>query len=165
MLTRLDAKGQSFSYSYDALNRLTTLDAPGTADDISYTYDSCTNGLGRLCSVAIGDGLGSNTVSYGYDALGNVICASGHQLWLRHRRACSNHHLSLRQCVIYTYDAAGQVSQVDLNRPRSPISASAIIYAPFGPVTDLTYGNGHSLSQGVDTAYRFTDHTVTGAWN
>ena len=34
----MDAKGQVFTYHYDALNRLTFFDARGTADDVSYTY-------------------------------------------------------------------------------------------------------------------------------
>jgi RHS repeat-associated protein len=53
---------------------------------------------------------------------------------------------------------------VDLQQGEQTTTlASDISYAPFGPVTSMTYGNGHTLSQGVDSAYRFTDHTVSGA--
>lgn len=50
--TRTDAKSQVFNYSYDAANRLTTLDAPGNNDDLTYRYDTCPNGQGRLCQIA-----------------------------------------------------------------------------------------------------------------
>ena len=49
--TQTDAKGQLFSYVYDHHNRLTSLDVPGTEDDVSYVYDSCTFSftLGWFC--------------------------------------------------------------------------------------------------------------------
>ena len=40
--------------------------------------------------------------------------------------------------------------------------ANAISYAPFGPVTALSYGNGLSLSQSFDNAYRMTGQTIAG---
>ncbi|KPJ92849.1 MAG: hypothetical protein AMJ55_09145 [Gammaproteobacteria bacterium SG8_15] len=164
VLTRVDAKGQSFAYSYDVLNRLTLLDGPGTADDISYTYDSCTNGIGRLCSVVIGDGAGNKTVMHTYSALGDITVHQGIGYSHDHVGRIKTISYPSGNVVTYTYDAAGQVSQVDLQQgAQTTTLASGISYAPFGPVTALTYGNGHTLSQGVDTAYRFTDHTVTGA--
>ena len=63
-----DAKGQLFSYSYDALGRIILADAPGTADDVTYNYDTCDNGSGKLCSVT-----GSSaTVSYTYSVFGDI---------------------------------------------------------------------------------------------
>jgi RHS repeat-associated protein len=164
VLTRTDAKGQSFAYSYDALNRLATLNAPGTADDITYTYDTCNNGVGRLCAVIIGDGAGNKTVTYAYDAFGNVISQQGINYSYDSVSRIKTLTYPSGNVVTYIYDAAGQVSQVDLQQDAQTTTlASEISYAPFGPVTSMTYGNGHTLSQGVDSAYRFTDHTVTGA--
>lgn len=162
--TKQDAKGQSFNYSYDALNRLVLLDAPGTVDDIAYTYDSCTNGAGRLCQIVIGDGTGNQVTTYSYDGVGHVISHQGvvysYDVLDRVR---SMNYPSSRQ-VVYNYNIAGQVSQVELiDQGQSTILASNMTYAPFGPVTDFTYGNGKTLSQGLDPAYRFTSHHVTGA--
>ena len=47
---------QRVDYSYDALDRLSGIDAPGTVDDIGYAYDTCPNGVGRLCTVTYGGG-------------------------------------------------------------------------------------------------------------
>ncbi|MGD8843270.1 MAG: RHS repeat-associated core domain-containing protein [Gammaproteobacteria bacterium] len=148
------ADQQVFTYTYDALNRLTALDAPGTDGDIAYTYDSCANGVGRLCSAtqngvvadyaynAIGDVIAHQGVGYAYDAAGRVqtiTYPSGAEL-------------------VYQYDAAGQVSRVELNADGSTaVLADAIQYEPFGPVRQLNYGNGLSLSQALDSAYRLTD--------
>ena len=108
--TRIDNKGQQFAYRYDALNRLIALDAPGTADDIAYEYDSCGNGSGRLCRVV----MGSSAVSYRYDAFGNITA---------HQRAAYTFDAADRlktisypsaAVITYHYDAAGQVSRVDM---------------------------------------------------
>jgi RHS repeat-associated protein len=164
VLTRLDAKGQSFAYNYDAFNRLTSLDVPGTVDDITYTYDSCANGIGRLCNVVIGDGAGNKTVTYTYAVLGDVTSHQGIGYSHDNVGRIKTFSYPSGNMVTYTYDAAGRVSQVDLQQgAQTTTLASGISYAPFGPVTALTYGNGHTLSQGVDSAYRYTDHTVTGA--
>ena len=40
--------------------------------------------------------------------------------------------------------------------------ADAIGYAPFGPIERLTYGNGLTLSQTLDTAYRMTGQSIAG---
>jgi RHS repeat-associated protein len=57
-LTR--ANGAITTYGYDALNRPTTVSAGGQTQ--TFAYDSCTNGVGRLCTV--GDATGSTAYSY-----------------------------------------------------------------------------------------------------
>jgi YD repeat-containing protein len=47
--TRLDARGKLATYGYDALNRLTS--ASYGDQTVSYVWDACANGLGRLCQV------------------------------------------------------------------------------------------------------------------
>ena len=155
--TRIDNKGQQFTYRYDALNRLIALDAPGTADDIAYEYDSCGNGSGRLCRVV----MGSSAVSYRYDAFGNITA---------HQRAAYTFDAADRlktisypsaAVITYHYDAAGQVSKVDLEAGgKVSTLASGITYAPFGGMARLVYGNGRALSQGYDSAYRMTTQLV-----
>ncbi|MBU1192528.1 MAG: RHS domain-containing protein [Gammaproteobacteria bacterium] len=154
---KTDAKGQVIGYAYDALNRLTVVDAPGLNDDITYTYDTC--GSGRLCRIsnatasveqhydAFGELTGLPGVSYTYDAAGRVktlTYPSGAQ-------------------VTYGYDAAGRVGSVSLTvNGVTQTLASTISYAPFGPLTSLTYGNGRVLTQTVDTAYRLTAQSIPG---
>jgi RHS repeat-associated protein len=155
----LTARNHSFTYTYDALNRLTFADAPETANDVTYLYDTCLHGIGRLCSVNNSFG----TVTYGYDGLGNV---TGHQsLGYTYTAAGRLRTLTYPSgaVVTYDYDAAGQVSQVNLTRNgTTQVIASGIQYTPFGPIKAMNYGNGKTLTQTWDSAYRVRLQTVPG---
>jgi YD repeat-containing protein len=66
-----DARNVTTQYSYDALNRVTAIDYPGTEEDTSLIFDSytgCANGTGRLCKVTDQSG----TTEYAYDGHGTV---------------------------------------------------------------------------------------------
>ncbi len=147
----LDANGETVNYTYDALNRLTSVTTSNVDDNYQYEYDNCQNGAGRLCKV-------SNTTSaqhYSYDAFGNVT----NQQALQYAYDTANRLQSISYVsgaiVHYSYDASGQVSQVTLERNGSIVPlASNINYEAFGDITNLLYGNGLSLSQSRDNAYR-----------
>ncbi|MGQ0595502.1 MAG: hypothetical protein ACT4QB_23540, partial [Gammaproteobacteria bacterium] len=48
-LTRMsDARGITVLYTYDALDRITSMRFPDPGEDVTYTYDTCPFGLGRL---------------------------------------------------------------------------------------------------------------------
>ncbi|MFO7557789.1 MAG: RHS repeat-associated core domain-containing protein [Desulfobacterales bacterium] len=160
MTTRTDAKGQSFAYSYDGQNRLTSVNAPDTDDDVSYVYDTCTNGDGYLCSIS----MNTSQVDYAYDAFGRV---AGHQ-GVSYSYNEVGQTLSMTYpsgaIVTYSYNSAGQVVQVELSyEGENTILANNITYKPFGPVTSITYGNNLSLAQASDQAYRFSSITVPNA--
>ncbi len=56
LISQLDPKAQTVNYTYDDLNRPLTEDYTGsTGTEATYTYDTCVNGKGRLCSVATND--------------------------------------------------------------------------------------------------------------
>jgi YD repeat-containing protein len=71
--TLTDPKSQTINYSYDALSRKKTEDYTGqSGTEITYTYDTCNDGKGRLC-------LASSTASriaYNYNPLGLQSSAS-----------------------------------------------------------------------------------------
>ena len=160
LMTKLDANGQAFSYIYDSLNRLTLLDAPGTTDDIAYSYDNCTNGVGSLCNIA----MGSSIVSYSYDAFGNTTASQ--TMVYDHDAANRIRTLTyLSGAVVnYSYDMAGQISRVVLTgNGMDTVLAEQISYQPFGGIESLRYGNGTLLTQQVDTAYRFTEQSIPGS--
>ena len=150
----------SISYAYDALNRLTLEDAPGTQEDVTYDYDACPNGIGRSCRVDTGAG---STAQYDYDAYGNVTRHQG----IDYTYDVANRLESLRYpsgaLIMYHYDAAGRVSDVDLTFNGQTQSLATLIgHLPFGGLTTLTYGNAKTLTQTYDTAYRLTGQTVPG---
>jgi len=60
--------GETVSLSYDALNRVTLRDAPGTDNDKTYVYDL----LGRTESVSIA----GHTNGFTYNALGQAVTAT-----------------------------------------------------------------------------------------
>jgi len=157
---RVDSKEQSFSYSYDNLNRLTLLDAPGTADDIAYGYDSCTNGVGHLCSITHG----TSSVLNSYDAFGNITAtqAIAYVYDVANRVRVITYPSGSE--VGYSYDATGRVNRIELTANGvQTLLAEEVRYKPFGDIESLRYGNGLTLNQSVDTAYRLTGQSVTAA--
>jgi RHS repeat-associated protein len=159
---RTDAKGQVLAYSYDAANRLMFIDAPGTAEDVTFTYDNCDHGNGRLCAVTTGTG---STVNYTYTAFGDVTAHQGVGYAYTATGQVGTMWYPSGRSVTYSYDAAGQVNGVTTtDGTTSQTLASTITYEPFGPVNALNYGNGLSLAQALDTAYRLTQQRVTGVF-
>ena len=155
---KTDAKGQVIIYSYDALNRLTNVDATGTEDDLTYTYDNCANGTNRLCTVQSA----TQTVHNTYDAFGEVTRSQGISRTYVADKLDTMTYPSGAQ-VSYTYDLAGQITQMDLiQNGMSETIVSNIQYAPLGPIKQLTWGNSQILTQTLDSAYRMTDKSTPG---
>jgi YD repeat-containing protein len=149
MLTKTDARGVVATYSYDVLNRVTSISYPATtsitgngpAQTITYQYDSCPNGKGRLCSFTDRTG----TTSYSYDVQGRVLSKT-------------QTVGGLTQTVAYRYNAAGQMDEMTLpsgkkvalnytnNRVTGlTVDGQAVVklaeYEPFGPIGEWTWGN------------------------
>ena len=160
LISKTDARGIEVAYEYDAANRLVFIDAPGTAEDIVYEYDTCDQGVGRLCAVTYGASGDANDISYGYNGFGDVIAHQGVQYrYDAAGRVASMIYASGTE-VLYQYDSAGNVSNVSVSTASGVQSlASDLAYAPFGGVSHLNYGNGLSLSQQWDTAYRMSSQS------
>ncbi len=161
---KTDANGQVFVYTYDALNRLTGLNAPGTDDDITYTYDSCLNGSGRLCRVSYGPGfLNGSAVHYQYNGFGDRIGHQGLLYGYDSAGRVATIDYPSGATLAYFYEAAGNINQVDYTvGGQTQTLVSALAYAPFGPMTTATYGNGKSLTTTLDNAYRITGINIPG---
>src|SRR6185437_14902523 len=91
-MTRAD--GTQTTYGYDGLNRMTSVSAGGLTQ--SFAYDSCTNGIGRLCS----DGDASGVTSYSYMPEG----------WIAGRGFTVG---SATYALGYAHDAVGNVTTVN----------------------------------------------------
>jgi RHS repeat-associated core domain len=162
-MTRAD--GTQTTYGYDGLNRRTSVSAGGLTQ--SFAYDSCTNGIGRLCSDSDATGatsysytpegwiagrgftIGSTTyaLGYGHDALGHVSTVNypdGNQ-------------------ANYTY-TAGVVSGVSLTLGGTVVNgATAITYRPGDlAMAGWTSSNGLVNTLGYDTDGRLTGISVPG---
>ncbi len=155
---KTDPRPQDTLYVYDELNRVQTI----TYSDelVTYTYDSCVNGIGHLCQVSDRSG----STSYSYDVKGrvtsktqNVNVASG---------------TSRPYTMAYSYNPAGQLERVTTpggrqisygfqnNRPVSiSVNGASVLsgtfYEPFGPNGGWVWGN--SSQSAVNTHARVYD--------
>jgi RHS repeat-associated protein len=137
--TKLDARGVTATYSYDAVNRLTSIVYPD--ETVTYTWDSCTNGIGRVCSITDNSG----TTSYAYDVKGRVTAktevVAGHTFVMGYAynsaRQLSTITTPSGKSVVYTYSNNRPVSvTVDGNKVLD-----AVLYEPFGPNGGWHWGN------------------------
>jgi RHS repeat-associated protein len=162
-LTR--ANNATTTYSYDAISRLASISAGGQTH--TFGYDSCTNGLGRLCSVS--DAIGSIAYSYtregwiagrgfsisgttyalgySYDALGHLATVTypdGHQ-------------------ATYSY-SEGAVSGITFTIGSTQLSAASnVTWRPMdAALTSWTSSNGLTNTLAYDTDGRLTGISVPG---
>ncbi len=162
-MTRAD--GTQTSYGYDAISRRTSVSAGGLTH--TFTYDTCTNGVGRLCAAGDATGTTSYTytpegwlagrgfsvggtsyaLGYGYNALGQVTSV----VYPDNNQA------------LYTY-SHGVVTLVQLNiGGTEPIMASGVTYQPNDlAMTQWTSGNGLTNTLSYDTDGRLTGISVPG---
>lgn len=157
------ANGVLTTYVYDAIGRVTGISAGGQSQ--SFTYDSCANGLGRLCNAADATGRASYSYSpegwvtnrsfgvnganyalgYSYNALGQVttlVYPDGNQ-------------------ALYTY-TNGVVSSISLNIGGTLTTGySQVTYQPQdGAMASWVGSNGLTTSLFYDTDGRFTGANV-----
>lgn len=156
-LTR--ANGVTTTYGYDTINRPTSISAGGQTQ--TFAYDSCTNGLGRLCSASDATGTTAYTytpegwiagrgfsisgtgysLGYGYDAMGHLAAVTypdGHQ-------------------ALYSY-GNGAVSGITFTLGSTQLTAaSGVTWRPMDQgLAGWTAGNGLSNTFSYDTDGRLT---------
>jgi|GEM_PF-1487164 len=161
LIKKIDALGIITNFTYDALNRILTTDLPGTGQDIAYTYDTGTNGIGRLTTIADLSG----TLAFQYDKQGNLTqeqkTMEGHAFITQYQY---NQNGNLKKIIYpngreitYTLNQANQITQVDsLMGEATTTLATAIAYYPFGPLAELQLGNNLPASNDYDTDYKLT---------
>lgn len=156
-------------YVHDALGRIQTVQPGGTNGPIqSFTYDSCTNGKGRVCKVQDPSG----TSEYEYTAHGLVskvgttfndangtLLGSGVQIYEYDSlgRLKEVHGTSAPHELVYSY-TGGKLSKVAYTDSSGVATtlADAFDYEPFGPVIGFTYGNGFKRTMEYDNDGRRT---------
>lgn len=151
--TKLDARGIQATYTHDALSRITQIAYPD--ETVTFTYDICANGIGRLCSIADNSG----TTSYAFDVKGRVTSKT-------------QVVAGLTRTMGYAWNSAGQLATVTTpsgkqvvytysnNRPVSITVdgvnvLNSVVYEPFGPNGGWIWGN--STQQAPNTHTRIFD--------
>ncbi len=145
--TSTDARNAVTTYTYDALNRISTAAfAIGATTDqtLTYNYDAGTYGKGRLTGVADSN----HSLSWTYDDRGRVLSA-GQTVGTVSKTIGYTYANGLRQNMttpsgqVITYGYTnGKITSISVN---GTVLVSNILYDPFGPVRQWTWGNG-SLS-------------------
>ena len=174
--TFTDARGMVSNYGYDALHRLTTMDYPGTEEDVTFIYDSdddgCAYGLGRLCRVNDHSG----QYDYDYDGYGNVKTLSYRpydgdpmtpfvtQYTYDAGDRLDGMTLPSGRVVTHTRDTLRRLEQITTTVGGSTINViDALKYQADGALTEQTFGNGLVLVRDYDQQGRLTNETLTAS--
>lgn len=142
--------------SYDALNRVTSVNYPNSGENIQYVWDGaqgCSYGVGRLCAVT--DVAGSTT--YAYDARGNLVSKTrteaGHTYTTSFGRDAADRLSSVSaptgQVVSIGRDADGVVEQLTADaegQPQLKLVDQVEVDAA-GNTVSLLLGNGATITR------------------
>ncbi|WP_082582755.1 RHS repeat-associated core domain-containing protein, partial [Frateuria sp. Soil773] len=155
--------GSTLSYSYDALGRPTS--AGNGQESRTYSYDTCTNGKGRLCRMAGSDSVTTHSWStFAYtsegwlatrqDAMQNTVNTTGYTYDSLGRPTGISYPSGV--AVGYAYDHGKLVAVTSTVGGTTTNIATGFHYQPFGPATEWTYGNGLKHSASFDQDGRLT---------
>lgn len=158
--------GFAVSYQYDSLNRLTSVQSDGAnPQGISYVYDTCAYGQGRLCQITDDSG----STQYSYTATGKV--ASKTQVIG-----------GVAYVISLTYDAYDRLSEIstnnggarlrysydvnsEVNKVEAYVNGAWLLVAEYKAQAQknwFTYGNNLSHTRDFDLDGRITKITASG---
>jgi len=164
LTSKKDAKVVTIAYQYDAANRLMKIDFT-TDTDITYAYDTCTNGKGRLCTMTDASG----TTSYEYSKKGQltketkIIDSKTYITQYTYDQNGNLKTMTYPSGKVITYNYTNDLAVSVLNGAAN--LATSITYKPFGGISSLTYGNGLAGSISYDNQYRLSSIQVPGVLN
>jgi len=147
-----DAKNQVTAFTYDELDRLSLEDYAGDAGtEVTYVYDTATNGIGKLASVTSTGG----TKTFSYDPLGRVSTQQyniGGQVFdLGFTYDFLGNPLTVDYPdgtqVSYTYNQAGITETV--NKGSDPV-ISNLDYGVTGHIETIAFANGVTTTNTFD---------------
>jgi len=160
-----DARNITTQYQYDQANRVTQISYPNAGKDISLTYTNAS--LPNTVSHSSGQ---SHSVYNSFNELIQQTDTLNGQSFSVDYDYNTNGKLSLITYpngtqVQYQYTNERISNVTLLQSGTSTVLASNMSYQPFGPLNQLTYGNGIQLSKTYNTAYQPSNITVTGIQN
>jgi len=151
------ADGTAVENNYDPLNRLTATRFSDPSQDITYTYDGGTYGMGRLNRMT--DPAGS--INFGYDTRGRLVektsTINGRDYTVTSTYTPNNRLSSITyptgRTVTYPRNTLGKISGVETtHNGHTSTLINNISYLPFGPAASMGMGSGvHNV---FDELYR-----------
>ena len=147
LATTTDARSALATYSYDALNRESKV--VYSDQTINFTYDTGTNGKGRLTGASDAN----HSMSWSYETLGRVTGKGQTVAGITKSVGYSYTNGDLTslvtpsgQTITYTY-TNHRITAVKVN---TTTLLSGVTYDPFGPVTGWTWSNASVSSRSYD---------------
>lgn len=160
---KVDAAGAVTTHTWDALDRLVTTSYPADpTENVVYSYDQGADGIGHLTGIS--DAGGSLALSYNLRGLpvkqvrthSPAVLTTGYSYDAANRVKTLSYPSGL--VATYTRDDMGRITALTaqpVSGPALPV-VSNVLYAPYGPVTALTYGDGSTETRTLDLDYRLT---------
>jgi len=167
---RVDPKSQTVTYAYDALNRVST-ESEASTTQTAYTYDTCTNGVGRLCSVSSTDAVSLDTKTY--DPEGNLASETkkinGTNYGTTYTYDRQGNQLTITNPdgseVEYAYGTGGLATNVQEKESGGSFAniVSSIDYSPMDKVATQSDANGVATVNTYNSAalYRLNSIVTT----
>jgi RHS repeat-associated protein len=162
VLVRRLRDGQTISYAYDALNRVSTKTLPSPETATSYTYN--TQGAGLTATQ------GTLTLSNSYDALGRLISEGQPYGTLTYQYDAASRltRITWPDGLYAQYDhlTTGEVSAIRENGATSGIGVLAsYTYDNWGRLTNIARGNGvaSTIGYGSDARLASIGHAIPSA--
>ncbi|MFH1255610.1 MAG: RHS repeat-associated core domain-containing protein [bacterium] len=149
MISFTDPKNQIVNFTYDDINRVLTENYTGGAGtEISYNYDLCLNGIGRLCST----NFAANIIENNYNAAGLVKSeklTAGAKIYATQYEYDRQGNIALikhpdNSETKYDYNTAGlpeTVSKKENGATNYEMIINDIDYDPSGQISYQSYGN------------------------
>jgi len=175
LVSQIDPRGVSASFTYDELNRLTQASYAAAAGSniapvtIDYSYDKpgvkVSRERGRLTDISDPSG----SIAYVHDLHGRVteetrtiagiVYVTGYSYDSAGRLTRITY--SSGRTVDYAFDALGRIAQIDTSYAgvTEPVVAN-VAYQPFGPVKSFTYGNASGARRSFDADGRIVSYTL-----
>lgn len=160
--TTTDARSKTGTYSYDALSRLMQIAYPDRT--VSFTYDAGTNGNGRLTGASDAN----HALSWSYDPQGRVLNKSqtvggvGQSVGYGYTNGnLTSLTTPSGQVIGYTY-TDGRVTGITVN---GSTILHDVLYEPFGPVRQWTWGNATFANRTYDLDGNPAAVDIEGATN
>ncbi|MBP9694902.1 MAG: hypothetical protein KBD73_00600 [Candidatus Magasanikbacteria bacterium] len=150
-------------YAYDQLNRVRTEQLSNGNTTATYTYDTCQNGIGRVCQVQDPN----STVTYAYDILGRKISETkilDNQSYITaytyDRQGNVVTQTVNNRVTTYIYNNAGLVQSI--TEDNAPL-VTAISYAPTQSISEIVFANGVRTVNTYDSneLYRLKNKVTT----
>jgi RHS repeat-associated protein len=148
-------------YTYDVLNRLTYIDFP-TDTDITYTYDSDTNGIGQRTGMVDASG----TYTFGYNGRGRLTSRAGtiggvnytlSRTYTPGGRVSSMTYPTGRTINYYRNTCACKVDSITTTYNSNTITLMEdVTYRPFGGLSALNNGAGGTVGSTYNSPGRLT---------